>query len=117
LYQQSKLANVLFSFELQKRYGDQGLISYSLHPGAVVTELGRHFNQYLVAVYKTIGPYLMKTAVEGAQTNIYAALVDPKDAAPGHYLADCTVSEHNKLVTPELQKKLWELSEQVIATK
>ncbi|KAJ1309473.1 hypothetical protein OPQ81_006249 [Rhizoctonia solani] len=42
LYAQSKLGNVLFSNELAKRYADQGIISVSLNPGNLQTELQRH---------------------------------------------------------------------------
>ncbi|KAL7938308.1 NAD(P)-binding protein [Trichoderma chlorosporum] len=43
-YGQSKTANVLFSIGLAKRYGDRGLLSYSLNPGAIMTNLANHFD-------------------------------------------------------------------------
>ena len=42
LYYQSKFAVVLFSRELAKRYGDQGIVSVSLNPGNLKTDLQRH---------------------------------------------------------------------------
>ncbi|KAF7365124.1 NAD(P)-binding protein [Mycena venus] len=42
LYGQSKLGNVLFSNELQRRYADQNIVSVSLNPGNLKTELQRH---------------------------------------------------------------------------
>ena len=42
-YGQSKLANVLFSNELAIREAENGINSYSLHPGVVATDLWRHF--------------------------------------------------------------------------
>ncbi|THH16750.1 hypothetical protein EW146_g3938 [Bondarzewia mesenterica] len=44
LYGQSKLGDVLFSNELARRYGNQGIVSNSLNPGGVRTELQRHVN-------------------------------------------------------------------------
>ena len=41
-YQQSKLANILFTRELAKRLEGTGVATYALHPGVVDTELGRH---------------------------------------------------------------------------
>jgi NAD(P)-dependent dehydrogenase (short-subunit alcohol dehydrogenase family) len=41
-YGQSKLANILFSNELSKRYSHTGLTSNALHPGTIKTELLRH---------------------------------------------------------------------------
>ena len=43
-YTQSKLANVLFTRELAKRLKGTGVTSYSLHPGAVITDIARHIN-------------------------------------------------------------------------
>lgn len=40
-YAASKLANVLFTRELQRRYGGDGLTSVAVHPGGVRTQLGR----------------------------------------------------------------------------
>src|SRR2546423_4802154 len=41
-YGQSKTANILFSVELERRFGARGVHAYALHPGGIVTELGRH---------------------------------------------------------------------------
>ena len=41
-YGQSKTANILFSVELDRRLSGQGIRSYSLHPGVIMTELSRH---------------------------------------------------------------------------
>ena len=44
LYQQSKLADIIVSFELARRYGPQGIVSVTLHPGILKTDLLRHTN-------------------------------------------------------------------------
>ena len=44
LYQQSKLGDILIAFELARRYGDQGIVSITLHPGILKTDLLRHTN-------------------------------------------------------------------------
>ncbi len=44
LYQQSKLADIIVSFELARRYGPQGVVSVTLHPGILKTDLLRHTN-------------------------------------------------------------------------
>ncbi len=42
VYAESKLANILHAVELQRRYGNQGIRAYSLHPeGVLTTELNR----------------------------------------------------------------------------
>lgn len=85
-YNQSKLANVLFSRELAKRLAGSGVTVNALHPGIVDTELMRHmgiFNSFLSKVF--IKPFVwpfLKTPRAGAQTTLYAAL-DPS-------LVDCS---------------------------
>ena len=46
-YGQSKLANILFSKELAKRLQGTGVTTYSLHPGVIATDLGRHIEDSL----------------------------------------------------------------------
>jgi len=118
LYCQSKLANVMYTRELQKRYGDKGIISYSLHPGVVWTELGRHFNPTLLAIVGPVMPYVLKNSVEGAQTSVFAALCDPKEIPPGSYLSDCDVAPEHLLATVDcLRDELWEASLKAVGLK
>lgn len=45
-YGQTKTANIAFSVELARRYGNKGLESFSLHPGSIWTNLGRHLKNF-----------------------------------------------------------------------
>ena len=47
-YGRSKTANALFARELAHRAGPQGLLSFSVHPGAIITDLGRHLTEDLM---------------------------------------------------------------------
>jgi retinol dehydrogenase 12 len=42
LYCQSKLGNVVFANEIARRYGDKGVVSTSVHPGVIRTELWQY---------------------------------------------------------------------------
>lgn len=44
-YQQAKLANILFTLELNKRLKGEGIVAVSVHPGFVKTEINRHFTE------------------------------------------------------------------------
>ncbi len=111
VYGRSKLFNVLFTKELAKRYGSQGLTTYSVHPGVVRTELGRHFG----IVFDVLKHFLfvMKTPKEGAQTTVFAALCNANEVANGSYLSDCgvTILKNPKAFDIEMQSKLWAYSE------
>src|SRR5437899_1881710 len=41
-YGQSKTANVLFTVELEHRLGARGVHAFAVHPGMIMTDLGRH---------------------------------------------------------------------------
>lgn len=92
-YEQSKLANVLFTRELAKRLEGSGVTVNALHPGIVDTELMRHmgiFNSFFakIFVYPLMWPFL-KTAHSGAQTSLYCALEPDLEKVTGQYFSDC----------------------------
>lgn len=61
----SKSANILFAIELNRRLEGSGVIVNSLHPGVIVTELGRHFGAVSRWLYATIGGPFTKTIPQG----------------------------------------------------
>lgn len=61
--------NILFSNELARRYKDQGLISISVHPGVIKTDLARSQSAVFLALIRLA----TKDAVYGATTSLYAA--------------------------------------------
>jgi NAD(P)-dependent dehydrogenase (short-subunit alcohol dehydrogenase family) len=113
-YGQSKTANALFARELAHRAGG-GVLSYSVHPGGIMTDLGRHLTMELIeemglfqkeraeraaardgdAETPDAGPdatgIVWKSVEAGAATQVWAATsTDPELLdANGAYLADC----------------------------
>ncbi|KAJ7165872.1 NAD-P-binding protein [Mycena filopes] len=67
LYNQSKLGNVVVSAELARRYGDQGLVSTSLNPGNLKTEIARHWTSPGQKIMKLL--LYAGTTAEGASLN------------------------------------------------
>eukprot|EP01024_Parvocaulis_polyphysoides_P039053 TRINITY_DN35272_c0_g1_i1.p1 TRINITY_DN35272_c0_g1~~TRINITY_DN35272_c0_g1_i1.p1 ORF type:complete len:313 (+),score=39.76 TRINITY_DN35272_c0_g1_i1:72-1010(+) len=92
-YGRSKLANVLFTYELTKRLNaDDNCTVNCLHPGVVATELGR----YMFPEDKGINKYLLrgiqmffKKPEEGAQTTIYLASSPEVENESSNYYRDC----------------------------
>ena len=129
-YGQSKLANILFSNELNRRCEADNLnvISVSLHPGVILeTSLARH-NNLLGMVSENVAyhwkspsklgailfPY-MKNTSQGAATTIYTAL-EP-NIQPGKWYLDCQLSNdylHPLAFDVDTSKKLWNFSEELI---
>ncbi|XP_031716854.1 retinol dehydrogenase 11-like isoform X2 [Anarrhichthys ocellatus] len=117
-YAQSKLANVLFTRKLAKKLQGTGVTTYSLHPGIIRTELGRHFWPTMPlwkrVVYTPL-MFLIKSPTEGAQTTIYCAVEESLQNESGLYYSDCAP----KTAAPqglddEAAKKLWDLSASMV---
>lgn len=123
-YGQAKSANVLFTVELQRRFGDQGVVAYAVHPGMVQTELSRYMTRDSIkelldrvksAPSNASGKVSYKSIPQGAATTVYAAT--STDPAPGSYLADCATSTPAPhAMDPEVARRLWTLSEQLVGT-
>ncbi|XP_069019314.1 retinol dehydrogenase 13-like [Embiotoca jacksoni] len=117
-YSQSKLANVLFTKELANRMQGTRVTTYSLHPGVIRTELGRHLWSMIPLwkrVVSTPFMFLIKTPAEGAQTSIYCAVEENLQNESGLYYSDCAP----KTAAPqglddEAAKKLWDLSASMV---
>lgn len=78
-YGRSKLANVLFTRELQHRMDNAGVqgLSLTLHPGVIMTEVFRDFGVYFTVFKLLFWPLILlcfKTPEQGAQTTLYLIL-------------------------------------------
>ncbi|KIM40868.1 hypothetical protein M413DRAFT_27993 [Hebeloma cylindrosporum] len=82
LYAQSKLGNVLFSNELARRYGDQGIVSTSLNPGNLQSDIQRHLS---TLEWLLINPFLYP-AKYGALTHLWAGTSTEGVELGGKYL-------------------------------
>lgn len=112
-YGRSKTANALFARELARRVGPRGVLSFSVHPGAIITDLGRHLTDELIndmisfagertgnatpaddpgdesGEEKARAAFQFKTVEAGAATQVWAATASELVDHNGAYLADC----------------------------
>ncbi|KIJ61748.1 hypothetical protein HYDPIDRAFT_96006 [Hydnomerulius pinastri MD-312] len=112
LYGQSKTGNIVFSAELKRRYGDQGIVSTSLNPGGIKTELQRHSGSFL----RAIGNLILRDISYGAITQLYAGTIPDGASLNGKYLIPWARIGKPRADTqdPQLGKELWTwLDEQV----
>jgi NAD(P)-dependent dehydrogenase (short-subunit alcohol dehydrogenase family) len=74
-YSDSKLANLLFTLELQRRLGEAGssVRAVSVHPGMVRTNLFGHATGLQASMIEVLGRLLLQDAAHGALTSLYAA--------------------------------------------
>ncbi|KAJ3117509.1 hypothetical protein HDU96_006438 [Phlyctochytrium bullatum] len=93
-YGQSKLANVYFATELERRYGNKGLHALSIHPGGIMTELGRHMTEEdMKRMDFERMLKVFKNAEQGAATTVWAAVAKEWEGKGGKYLEDVQESE------------------------
>jgi len=119
-YGQSKLANLLFTRELQRRLAEagSGILSMAAHPGYAATNLQSHSGSKVmdVAMGKLGNRLLAQDAAAGALSSLYAATQDlagdtfvgPKNGMRG----TPAPSARSKAATDEVTaRRLWEVSE------
>jgi NAD(P)-dependent dehydrogenase (short-subunit alcohol dehydrogenase family) len=107
-YAVSKLANVLHAQELARRLEGTGVTTYSLHPGAIASDVWRRIPWPVAPIMKLF----MKNTEEGAQTSLYCATSSEVASASGRYYDNCAEKEPSKVATPELGAQLWQKSEE-----
>jgi len=135
-YGQSKLENILFANELQKRARDSAahpnLTAFSLHPGAVQTDLARYligeekfqsmkengFSDWKDKVLMEGLANFVKTVQEGASTQVFVASADMGPERAGKYFADGKVVPVQAFATDPAQgAALWAASENLAGVK
>jgi NAD(P)-dependent dehydrogenase (short-subunit alcohol dehydrogenase family) len=121
-YGQAKLANLLFTYELQRRLAPHGTtIATAAHPGVTSTELFRNLPGLLRPAAAVLSPLIFQNAAMGALPTLRAA-TDP-DVEGGQYYGPDGLAEqrgHPKLVSSspqshdeDLQHRLWKVSEEL----
>lgn len=117
-YAQSKLANILFTYQLAKRLEGTGVTVNALHPGFVRTNLGGNHG-WLSKILLPIIFLFAKSTEEGAQTSIYLASSDEVEGLSGKYFVNRKAKRSSRLSYDEASaQQLWQISEDLgTATK
>jgi NAD(P)-dependent dehydrogenase (short-subunit alcohol dehydrogenase family) len=103
-YSQSKLANVLFTFELAERLPASQVTANCLHPGVVSTKL----------LTEGFGFHGSDTMEEGAETSVFLATSPKVEGVTGRYFArKREVNPASQALDVAARKQLWELSEKL----
>jgi len=122
-YAQSKLANILFTRELQKRLAAKNLqiTANCLHPGFVRTEVTRHMSAFLFWGDKLATPIMLtlqKTPSQGAYCTLHVATSPTLERRGGLYFVNCDEAEPSAGATSGNDAaRLWTLSEELTRAK
>jgi WW domain-containing oxidoreductase len=114
-YGQSKLANLLFAKELARRLAGTGKTANAVHPGVIMTNLGRSVASPMVALGKFVEPLFLKTIPQGAATQSFVATHPSLEKISGEYFVDCNIGKSSALSRdPVLAARLWDESERIV---
>jgi NAD(P)-dependent dehydrogenase (short-subunit alcohol dehydrogenase family) len=110
-YSVSKLAGVLFTRELAKRWAGSGVTAYALHPGVVATDIWRR----LPGPLRWLITRFMISPEEGARTTIFCATAPELAGVSGRYYDRRRESTPSLVAQDDaLAARLWEESERLV---
>jgi NAD(P)-dependent dehydrogenase (short-subunit alcohol dehydrogenase family) len=114
-YSQSKLANILFTYELARRLGSSGVTANALHPGVVRTGFGAEDSGSLQRLFTPLMRPFMKSPAQGAATSIYLATSHEVAGVTGCYFAGCKRKGSSKRSSDEATAaRLWQVSADLV---
>jgi len=130
-YGQSKLANVLFTKELQRRAdaaGETWLTTVTLHPGVVNTDLWRYIvgeekltemksngSNSIESIAMNVASLFTKTSAEGASTQVFLASENDSNLSRGAFYEEMKENRNIPMYANDESKakQLWEISEEL----
>lgn len=127
-YGESKTANVLFAVALDARLKAHGVRTFAVHPGIIMTELGRHMSQEDMEQMMAMAPkgedIKFKSIPQGAATSVWAATSEDLAGRGGLYLEDCQIADpavaggdggvESYALDADTAERLWALSEEMV---
>jgi retinol dehydrogenase 14 len=109
-YSQSKLANVLFTYELARRLEGTGVTANCLHPGAVRTNFGSGSSGVFGFMVRALRP-LMISPEKGAETSKYLAFSPEVEGLSGRYFVKkAEARSSDESYDEKIARRLWEVS-------
>lgn len=113
-YCDSKLANILFTYELAQRLELTKITVNAMHPGVIASSFGQTGNGFLKWIFRMGRPF-MKTPEQGANTVIYLATSPDVENKTGQYFKNKKAIKSSKLSYNQgLAHRLWKMSEEQV---
>ncbi len=110
-YNQSKLANVLFTKALARRLEGTGVTVNAIHPGVVATELTRDYPRFLIAIMQLF----LLSPEKGAACSVFVATSPELAGVTGEYFEKSRSKMASREARDvEAQERLWKLTEDLL---
>jgi NAD(P)-dependent dehydrogenase (short-subunit alcohol dehydrogenase family) len=114
-YDNSKLANILFTMELARRLEGTGVTVNALHPGFVATGFAKNNGKVIAAIISLLAPLVARSPAKGAETSIYLASSPSVELITGEYFYDShVISAAPQATDMGVARKLWEVSAEMV---
>jgi NAD(P)-dependent dehydrogenase (short-subunit alcohol dehydrogenase family) len=114
-YDNSKLANILFTIEMARRLEGTGVTVNALHPGFVATGFAKNNGKVIAALVSLITPLVARSPAKGAETSIYLASSPSVEGITGKYFFDSRVIPAAPQATDMVvARKLWDVSAEMV---
>jgi len=115
-YGESKLANILFTYELARRLEGTGITVNAIHPGFVATNIGTN-NGWIVRAIRPLMDLFAISVEQGAQTSIYLATSPAVEGVTGKYFFKCeAVRSSDASYDLAAAERLWQVSAEMTGT-
>jgi retinol dehydrogenase 14 len=114
-YNQSKLANVMFTYELARRLQGTGVTATVVHPGVTATAFGAEDQAWYFSKGSSFARRFMKSPAQGAESPIYLASSPEVEGVTGRYFANRKPKDSNKAsYDTEAAARLWRVSGELV---
>jgi NAD(P)-dependent dehydrogenase (short-subunit alcohol dehydrogenase family) len=115
-YAASKLANILFTVELDRRLAGAGVTARALHPGVVATSFGKGpDSRRSMGLLMTLAKPVLRKPARGADTPVFLATASEREIAAGLYWSDEQPKDPAPVaVDPDAAARLWAVSERLV---
>jgi NAD(P)-dependent dehydrogenase (short-subunit alcohol dehydrogenase family) len=110
-YGDSKLMNLMFAREFNRRYGPSGIVANALHPGVIATELARDQSGPFMLLGVFMLPF-MKSVPQGSATSVFVATSPDYQDRGGLYFSNCREKkpDHKLALDKQACRDLWQRS-------
>lgn len=115
-YANSKLCNLLFTYELSRRLDGSGVTVNAVHPGTVATRFGTN-NAGPMRRMMAWGRPFLRTPEQGARTVVHVAVTpELAESTGGYWVDDHPIGSSRTSMDDALAARLWELSAKLTGT-
>ncbi len=116
-YSQSKLANIVFTYELARRLEGTGVTANCLHPGVIASGFGQTYGGAISVLIRIAKPFFISPE-QGARTSVYLASSPDVQGVSGKYFDKCKAVKSNRASYDEPSwRKLWAVSEEMTSPR